>query len=307
MTSEIVSSANSRAATVGELDLHGARAARRGNPSLVWRAGQDRRLRMILAHAVGDAAADAPGFVRPPSAGPDAAPRLGRVLVDGCGVGMYVRAVSPYAESVWGMDVEGEHLEIARHNSPDANLQQAVCEALPYPDEFFDCILSHEVLEHVEDDRAAVAEMARVLRPGGRAVIFVPNRLYPFETHGHYWRGRYVFGNTPLINYLPDALRNRLAPHVRAYTGQGLLDLFLGLPLRVVHFTQIFPGYDNLSARRPALGKWIRRITYALEASPLRRFGISHLAVVEKADVKVDVTVDAKMGANVASPVAGEL
>jgi hypothetical protein len=121
-----------------------------------------------------------------------------------------------------------------------------------------------------------------VLTPGGRAVIFAPNRLYPFETHGHYWRGEYHFGNTPLINYLPDSLRNRLAPHVRAYTAKGLRNLFLGQPVRVVHHTQIYPGYDNIAARRPALGQWVRRITYTLENTPLTAFGLSHFLVVEK-------------------------
>jgi SAM-dependent methyltransferase len=98
---------------------------------------------------------------------------------------------------------------------------------LPYASASIDLVLSHEVLEHVEDDRLAVAEIVRVLRPGGRAVIFVPNRRYPFETHGIYWRGVYRFGNIPLVNYLPDALRDRLAPHVRAYTAAGLRRLFV--------------------------------------------------------------------------------
>ncbi len=127
----------------------------------------------------------------------------------------------------------------------------AACEALPYPQNSFDLVLSHEVLEHVNDDRQAVAEMVRVLRPGGRAVIFVPNRLYPFETHGHYWRGEYHFGNTPLINYLPDPLRNRLAPHVRAYTAQGLRHLFLGQPVRILHHTQIYPGLRQHRRAQP--------------------------------------------------------
>lgn len=263
------------------LDLTGDRAARRGNPSMVWRAGQDRRLRMILQWGNKHMR----GLEMDPRAASDelsADNRLGNVLVNGCGVGMYVRALAPFAQEVWGLDVEAEHLEIARSNTPEAHLQQGGCEALPYGDDRFDLILSHEVLEHVEDDRAAVAEMCRVLKPGGRAVVFVPNRLYPFETHGHYWQGKYVFGNTPLINYLPNGLRNRLAPHVRVYTRRDLLALFVGMPVRVVHFTQIFPGYDNLSSRRPGLGKWIRRVTYGLESSPLRRFGISHLLVVEK-------------------------
>ena len=112
-------------------------------------------------------------------------------------------------------------------------------------------VFSHEVIEHVDDDRQAAREMVRVLAPGGRIVIFCPNRLYPFETHGHFWRGKYHFGNTPLINYLPNPLRNRLAPHVRAYTGSSLRNLFAGLPVRVVHHQVIYPGFDNVVARRP--------------------------------------------------------
>ena len=242
-------------------DLHGERAALRGNPSFVWRAGQERRLSMILRWA--------------PSP-------LKRILVDGCGVGMYVKALQPHTAEIYGIDIEGEHLIHATRHVPDAHLQLARGEQLPYPDNYFDLTLSHEVLEHVQDDTLAVAEIVRTLRSGGRAVLFVPNRLYPFETHGHYWGGVYHFGNTPLINYLPDPLRNRLAPHVRAYTHGDLLRLFVGLPVRVVHHTQIFPGYDNIVHRRPGVGKWLRRVTYALEHSPLAVFGLSHVLVVEK-------------------------
>lgn len=250
---------------VDELDLHGERAALRGNPSFVWRAGQDRRLTMILHWAL-----------------PISETKLDAVLVNGCGVGMYVKALLPYAGQLYGIDIEADHLRRAVASVPDAHFQLAACEALPYPNDFFDLVLSHEVIEHVYNDRFTAAEMVRVLKPGGRAIIFAPNRLYPFETHGHYWRGAYHFGNTPLLNYLPDFLRNQLAPHVRAYTAQGLRSLLIGEPVRVVHHTQIYPGYDNLVYRRPTLGKWLRRITYTLENSPLTSFGISHLLVVEK-------------------------
>lgn len=247
------------------LDLHGERAARRGNPSFVWRAGQDRRLDMILRWG-----------------NPQHDGKFARTLVNGCGVGMYVKALLPHSNAVYGIDIEPEHLQIAAQNAPEATLELAACESLPYPANHFDLVLSHEVLEHVEDDRVAAAEMARVLAPGGRAVIFAPNRLYPFETHGHYWRGVYHFGNTPLINYLPDSLRNRLAPHVRVYTAAELRRLFIGQPVRIIHHTQVYPGYDNLVQRRPALGAWLRRVTYALENSPFARFGLSHLLIVEK-------------------------
>ena len=180
--------------TTAGLDLHGDRAAQRGNPSFVWRAGQDRRLTMILNGA------------NVPLGG-----RIGRALVDGCGVGMYVRALQQTGAYVWGLDIEHEHAALAAQVAPGAGVCQSAGESLPFRDERFDLVLSHEVIEHVQDDRLYAAEMMRVLRRGGRAIVFCPNRLYPFETHGHYWRGEYHFGNTPLINWLPDPARDRLA------------------------------------------------------------------------------------------------
>jgi len=239
------------------------RTALRGNPSYVWRTGQERRLKMIL----------------------DLAPHpLQRALIDGCGAGVYLRALQESVPEVHGIDIEGEHLRMAAANVPGAPLNLSQCERLPYADATFDLVLSHEVLEHVQDDRLAAAEIVRVLRVGGRAAIFAPNRLFPFETHGHYWQGEYHFGNTPLINYLPDPLRNQFAPHVRAYTRRGLLELFIGLPVLVRRLTQIFPGYDGINARRPAVGRFLREATYSLEQTPLAAFGISHFLVLEKVD-----------------------
>lgn len=235
------------------------RAAYRGHPSYVWRAGQERRLQMVCRWA--------------PLGGK-------RVLDVGCGVGMYTAAFLRQSPHVFGIEVEHERAVEARERA--TGVSQAVGEYLPFPDDTFDVAFSHEVLEHVDDDRACVTEMVRVVRPGGRVVIFVPNRLYPFETHGIFWRGRYRFGNIPLVNWLPAPLRDRLVPHVRAYTRHSLRRLFDGLPVRVVHYTAIFPGYDNIVARRPALGRILRAITYALERTPLRAFGLSHLLVVEK-------------------------
>lgn len=238
------------------------KADERGVPSLVWREGQNRRLTMIQQAANGRLSPDS------------------RVLVDGCGVGMYVRALRQFTPYVVGLDIEPERVADSLTHSPLSNV--AAGEHLPYPANHFDLILSHEVIEHVQNDARTVAEMVRVLKKGGRAVIFCPNRFYPFETHGHYWRGQYHFGNTPLINYLPDPLRNKLAPHVRVYTVSSLRRLLTGLPVIVITHTQVYPGYDNIVARRPALGRWLRRITYALEQTPLRRFGLSHLLVIEK-------------------------
>ena len=203
------------------------------------------------------------------------------VLEAGCGMGMYAgQILRRFTAHVDAFDVELARAAQARAEVPHALV--AAAERLPYPADTFDVVLSNEVLEHVQDDRAAAREMVRVTRPAGRIVIFCPNRGYPFETHGHYWRGRYHFGNTPFINWLPDPLRNRLAPHVRIYTARGLRRLFDGEPVRVVYHGRIFGGYDNIARRMPRLGALLRRVLYWAEGTPLRVLGLSHLLVLEK-------------------------
>jgi SAM-dependent methyltransferase len=157
-----------------------------------------------------------------------------------------------------------------------------VGEALPFPENIFDLILSHEVVEHVSDDRAYIREIVRTLRPGGRLVIFCPNRGYPYETHGIYWRGRYRFGNIPLVNYLARPWRDRLAPHVRVYSPRDLRKLFDGLPVCFIQQTVIFGAYDNIIVRFPRFGRILRAFLQTLEKTPLRFFGLSHFWVVEK-------------------------
>lgn len=238
------------------------KAALRGEPSYVWRAGQERRLEMIV-RAAGS--------------------RLhGRVLENGCGVGMYVEKLAGRGSRVTGLEFDFERAAEARFRSDE--IVNAAGEWLPFPASTFDLILSHEVIEHVADDREAVCEMVRALKPGGRAVIFCPNRGYPFETHGIYWRGKYYFGNKLFVNYLPRRLRNKLAPHVRVYSNGDLQKLFKGLPVKVVERTIIFGAYDNIIARFGSLGKFLRGVLQFLERTPLKGFGLSHFWVVEKTD-----------------------
>ena len=237
-----------------------ATVALRGDPSRVWRCGQERRL----------------GRIR------DAAHTLdnGIVLVDGTGLGLYAHKLSRFAASVHGLEIEFDNL--ANQMVPMDLLVCGSAEDLPYPECVFDIVLSHEVLEHVDDDEAAASEIVRVLRVGGRGIIFAPNRWYPFETHGAYWGGEYHFGNIPLLNYLPSIVRNRLAPHVRAYTKRGLLRLFDALPVHVISHCVIYGGYDNIIARFGTLGRLLRAGLYLLEDTSLQCFGLSHFLVIEK-------------------------
>ena len=236
------------------------KAAQRGEPSHVWRAGQERRFN-LLREGAGE--------------------RLqGRVLVDGCGVGTYLSRLVPLSGLAVGLDIELPRVQESYEFTP--NVFCAAGESIPSASDSFDLVFSHEVLEHVQDDRKAISEIVRVLKSGGRIVLFCPNRGYPFETHGHYWKGKYHFGNTPLINWLPRAWRNKLAPHVEVYTRKDLERLFEGLPVKYVERRTIFGAYDNIIERKPRFGKVLRSALQALERTPLQRLGLSHFWVVEK-------------------------
>ena len=242
-------------------------AARLGNPSFVWRFGQERRLALIERYV---------------------SLRDRRVLDLGCGVGEYVRAFARRGAHALGTDIATDRLVEARQRveataTPGVEgLLAAAGESLPFRDALFDLVVLNEVIEHVQDDRATLREVARVLRPGGTCILFAPNRLFPFETHGIYWRGRYIFGNIPFVNWLPGAIRDRLVPHARAYGHEDWRRLIAGTSLRIVDQGYVYPGFDNIEARSRALANAVRGFCYWAEGNALRRFGLSHLVVLRR-------------------------
>jgi ubiquinone/menaquinone biosynthesis C-methylase UbiE len=246
---------------------HAPDAARLGNPSFVWRFGQDRRLDLIERYV-------------------SIAGR--RVLDLGCGVGEYVRALEQRGGRVVGSDIAANRLQEARRRGLAAATPSAAAyvaaggEQLPFRDGSLDVIVLNEVIEHVADDRETLREIARVLAPGGTCVIYAPNRLYPFETHGIYVGKRYVFGNIPFVNWLPTFLRRRLVPHARAYRHGDWRRLIAGTALRIVDQGYVYPGFDNVAARWPRIARFVRAVCYWAEGNPLQRFGLSHLVILRR-------------------------
>ena len=232
-----------------------------GHPSQVWTSGLERRLGLMRQYITLEGK---------------------RVLDVGCGVGAFVRRLREFTPDVCGTDVDRESVLRGVEQVPDLGL--AVGERMPFKDGTFDVILLHEVLEHVDNDLDTLREARRLLAPGGKVVIFCPNRLYPFETHGVFLGKKYVFGNIPFVNYLPDIARNRLVPHARVYTKGKLRRIYRKAGLNAEIHSFVYPGFDHIAARRKIVGRALRAVLYPLENTALRNFGLSHFVVLVRSD-----------------------
>jgi len=99
-----------------------------------------------------------------------------RILDVGCGTGANLQMLSQFGVAE-GVDVSEEALDFCRARGlPQVKLGAA--ESLPYEDKSFDLVTGLDVVEHLDDDIAGLREMRRVLRPGGRAVLFVPAFMF---------------------------------------------------------------------------------------------------------------------------------
>lgn len=99
-----------------------------------------------------------------------------RVVEIGCGAGHVLQHFP--AQKRTGVDLSPTMLEWARRRlGPDVMLHQGAAEHVPLPDHAFDVVLCTEVLEHVQDPRRVMTELARIATKGGRIVVSIPNEV----------------------------------------------------------------------------------------------------------------------------------
>jgi N-acetylglucosaminyldiphosphoundecaprenol N-acetyl-beta-D-mannosaminyltransferase len=155
---------------------------------------------------------------------------------------------------------------------------QATGENLPFASASFDAITMIEVLEHTDSERQVLEECWRVLKPGGFLVLFVPNKLYPFESHPCHVGDLSLGPNVPLVSWLPDSVLKRLC-HARIYSQGRLLSLAREAGFDHSRMSYIFPPLDSL--RLPGKNLY-RQAASRLEKSVLACFGVSIYAVFQK-------------------------
>jgi ubiquinone/menaquinone biosynthesis C-methylase UbiE len=120
-----------------------------------------------------------------------------RILNVGCGSGELSLQLAELGHQVLGVDIEPAHIELARRNAAmcdsGANCEFMVCgvEEMEFDNEV-DCLVSTDMLEHVQDDRAAFAKMMQALKPAGMVLLAVPAGQWLFGFHdeqlGHFRR-----------------------------------------------------------------------------------------------------------------------
>jgi len=128
------------------------------------------------------------------------------ILDAGCGTGLNLRHLPPGSV---GLDINPRNLEILRERLPNHTLVEGDVEALPFEDGSFGTVLCTEVLEHIPDPAAALAEYRRVLKPGGVLIGSVPAR-------SAIWKLRFLSSTCPHSEpfhneYLPHEVRAMLA------------------------------------------------------------------------------------------------
>ena len=109
----------------------------------------------------------------------------GRVLDVGCGDGQVARALAAAGCAVTGIDPTARNLEVARERGGGPEYVEGAAGDLPFPDAHFDAVVACLVFEHIDDVDAAIAEVARVLRPGGLFAFFLNHPL--LQTPGSGW------------------------------------------------------------------------------------------------------------------------
>ena len=207
------------------------------------------------------------------------------LLEIGCGAGGLLKELSRTSVA-YGMDVEAESMKYCRERGLE-RLCLGDAAALPYRSEQFDAVVCVDVLEHLDDDRAALADIYRVLKPGGRLLATVPAFQWLWSRRDvqlHHKR-RYTLAE----------LRERVAE-------AG----FRTLKISYINLTVFFPLWlmvktGRLSAKEDAKVS----VDFALLPGPVNRVLAGLAALESKVTSRVDLPVGSSIVCVAARPEEG--
>lgn len=224
----------------------------------------------------------------------------GRHVLDlGCGSGYGASRIAGVAASVHAVDISEEAVQYAAEHYGKPNLAFSRIDpdtALPFQDKSFDVVLSFQVIEHVTDHHAYLAEAARVLRGGGVLVLITPDRkhrLLPTQKPWNRWHLReYAMEELRGIVEEKFEIKQALEMGARADVAAVELDRYRKLKWLTLPFT--LPFYPEWF-RRAALD-FIHRVKGMPSASPTKEvkaypFGVEVVEFSEKSETSMNIVI----------------
>jgi len=159
-------------------------------------------------------------------------PSGSRLLDVGCGLGDVMNGIpASYGYKMFGFDFAASNVKVAsRRLEGKAEIKQGSIYEIPFESNSMDAALCLEVLEHIEDDKKAMQEIARVLKPGG-----------------------FLIGAVPYYYYWPDY--ERLMGHFRHYSRESFGDLCRGAGLQPEVY---LPNHPNWHEKYTLAYPWVR-------------------------------------------------
>jgi ubiquinone/menaquinone biosynthesis C-methylase UbiE len=154
-----------------------------------------------------------------------------RLLHVGCGTGSALRIAAASGAEVAGLDASADLLTVARRRLPDADLRVADAVELPYDRGCFDQVMAFDAIRYTEPPAVAVAELARVTRPGGSVVIGL----------WHNWSGREASAFLNAVREMAPTVPQAVQPVRDLYR---LREVMVETGLDVYAFAEVTQRYD---------------------------------------------------------------
>ncbi len=197
------------------------------------------------------------------------APRQVAILDAGCGTGANLQLMQSYGRAI-GIDLSQQAIEFCRARGiPNDRAFQASLTDLPFCPGEFDLVLSFDVICNIPDDAQALAEIARVLRPGGRLITQLPAYQWLWSTHdvavGHQRR------------YSARELRGKVTKAglvVERMTHTNALLLPISVTSRLVRRGGLGNGSVHSDLTTPVPG-WLNRILSGIATAEMQ--AVSHI------------------------------